>query len=289
MSATIQSSTPGFISTLTAKSPFSETILGITIVLIATAIYFASESLYSATQTIGSRFTRLMEYTASADDKALVIHQDLSKYPEAKPITLSQNEPTGIEFAYSFYLFINPNTFSGDQVLHHVWHKGNGCVWPLMGPGVFVRSDTNALRIVMNTYENPYTYVDVTNIPVRKWFHVVLNCRKGGLEIHINGNLTNKIRFEKSLPYLNYQDIVLFSNANYTLRSATSPSLNGESLEVRGAYKGWFSEFTYTRYALSFTEIQALMNAGPSKKLKTQNMDTPPYFADNWWTTNYKA
>jgi hypothetical protein len=279
----------GFLATLTAKTPIGEIVLGFLIVLIGTAVFFGAEGVYVASQVVGDRFLHLMDYTVASDDKALVIHQDKNKYPDAKTIQLSQNEPSGIEFAYSFYMFINPNTFTGDAVLHHVWHKGNGCVWPLMGPGVFVRSDTNALRIVMNTYDNPYTYVDVMNIPVRKWFHVVLNCRKGGLEVHINGNLTNKIRFDKSLPYLNFQDVVLFSNANYTLRSTAAPSLHGETLDVRGTFKGWFSEFAYTRYALSFTEIQALLTAGPSKKIKTQQMDLPPYFADNWWTTQYKS
>ena len=279
----------GFTSALTAINPIGETVLAVVIVGVVATLFFTSEGIYTAAESLGNRYIYLMEYTASSEDKSLVVHQDINKFPEAKPLLLSENEPSGIEFAYSFFLFVNPSTFTGDAVLHHVWHKGYGCVWPLMGPGVFFRSDTNALRVVMNTYENPYTYVDIENIPVKKWFHVVLNCKKGGLEVHINGNLTNKIRFERSLPYLNFADIVLFSNANYTLRSTTAPALGNENLEVRGAFRGWFSEFVYTRYALSFTEIQALLNAGPSKRIKTQQMDLPPYFADNWWTTNYRA
>ena len=276
----------GVIGTLTAKTPIGEAVLGLVIVAVTAVLFFTAEGLYSASQSVGSRFQNLMDYTASSDDKALAIHQDLTKYPEAKPILLSENEPSGIEFAYSFWLYINPNTFGSDDVLYHVWHKGYGCVWPLMGPGVFIRGSTNAMRVVMNTFENPYTYVDVPNIPIRKWFHVVLNCKKGGLEIHINGNLTNKIRFDKTLPYLNYQDIILFSNANYTISGSTTPSLGSETLRVSGAFKGFMSEFIYTRYAMSFTEIQTLLNMGPSSKVKTQVLELPPYLADNWWANN---
>lgn len=278
---------PGVIGFLAGKTPGGEMALGLLVVVIATILFFSAESVQGVVNRMNNRYNVLMDYTAPSDDKALVVHQNLAKYPDAKPILFSENEPSGTEFAYSFFLFINPTTFTGENVLYHVWHKGYGCVWPLMGPGVFVRGDTNALRIVMNTYENPYTFVDVTNIPVRKWFHVVLNCHKKGLEVHINGNLTNKIRFDHTLPYLNYEDIILFSSANYTLQPTTVVALKGQALTVQGAFKGYLSEFVYTRYALSFTEIQSLLNAGPSKKIKTAAMELPPYLADSWWTTDY--
>jgi hypothetical protein len=43
------------------------------------------------------------------------------------------------------------------------------------------------------------------------------------------------------------------------------------------------SKVKYTRYALSINEIQNLMNAGPSTKTASRNMDSPPYLADDWW------
>lgn len=291
MSSIPQTNT-GFIATLSGKSTFGEILLGTLLILATVVLFFTAEGLYTASKSMSSRFQHLMDYTANSDDKALVIHQDSNKFTDAKPILPSNNEPSGAEFAYSFYLYVNSTTFNtGSDVLYHVWHKGYGCVWPLMGPGVFIRGASNTMRIVMNTYENPYTYVDIANIPIRKWFHVVLNCRQGsngGLEVHINGNLVNKIRFTDTVPYFNFQDIVLFSGANYTLNSQT-PALNGGSLQVSGAFKGLMSSFIYTRYALSFTEIQSLYNAGPSKTIKTQAQELPPYLADTWWTSSYTS
>jgi hypothetical protein len=271
------------------KSPAGELILGVILVFASVLIFFTAEGVYRATQLGSQKMTVLMDYTAGSEDKALAVHQDPTKFQDANPVLFSENEPTGIEFAYSFYMFVNHNTFSGDSVLHHVWHKGYGCVWPFMGPGVFVRSDTNALRIVMNTYQNPYTYMDVTNIPVGKWFHVVLNCKRSGMEIYINGNLANKIRFENTMPYQNFQDIILFSNANYQLWGTNAAALKGENFEVRGTFRGYMSAFIYARYALSYSEIQRLYNAGPSKKVKSENMTLPPYLSDSWWNTSYRA
>jgi hypothetical protein len=280
---------PGFIASLSSKSPFGEVFL-VTVILVSILIFFfTSQAIYNGLQSFSERFQVLMDYTASSQDKALVIHQNANIYPDAKTLLMSQNEPSGTEFAYSFFIFINPSTFNtGNNELYHVWHKGYGCVWPLMGPGVFVVGNTNSLRIVMTTYEKPYNYVDITNIPVKKWVHVVLNCHKGALEIHINGNLTNKMRFDTSLPYLNYQDIILFSNAHFTQGSQT-PGLSGNALTVSGAFNGLMSKFIYTRYALSFTEIQSLLHAGPSSVVKTASTDMPSYLADTWWTTNYKS
>jgi hypothetical protein len=273
----------------TEKSPMGEVVLGTLLVFVSVLLFFTAEGFTRAIQYSTQKMNVLMDYTAGAEDKALAVHQDPTKFQDANPVLFSENEPTGIEFAYSFYMFVNHNTFSGDSVLHHVWHKGYGCVWPLMGPGVFVRSDTNALRVIMNTYENPYTYVDVMNIPVGKWFHVVLNCKRSGLEIFINGNLANKIRFDSTMPYQNFQDIILFSNANYQLWGSNAAALKGENFEVRGTFKGYMSAFVYARYALSYGEIQKLYTAGPSKKVKSQNMTLPPYLSDNWWNTTYRA
>jgi len=287
--ASYPQASPGLVDTVSGKTPVGEILLGTLLILITVTLFFTSEGIYTASKTMSTRFQHLMNYTANADEKALVIHQDSSKYADAKQILPSNNEPSGSEFAYSFYLYVNSTTFdTGSDVLHHVWHKGYGCVWPLMGPGVFIKGSTNAMRVVMNTYENPYAFVDVANIPICKWFHVVLNCRKGGLEVHINGNLVNKLRFENTLPYINYQDIILFSGANFTLNSQT-PALNGKTLQVNGAFKGMMSEFIYTRYAISFTEIQTLYHAGPSKQIKTSAQELPPYLADTWWTSSYNS
>ena len=269
------------------SSPSGEIVTALLTVSILFMVLFTVELLYRTTMDARTRFQTLMDYTAAAEDMSLVIHQDASKYTDAKTIGLSMNERTGIEFSYSFYLYVNPATFSGNKTFKHVFHKGYATPWPLMAPGVFLHSDTNTMRVVMNTYKNPYTYADVKNIPVQKWFHVVLNSYKGGLDIFVNGNLANRISFADTVPYQNFQDIVIFSNANInTLRGSSIPSLNGEDFQFEGAFKGYLSNLTYARYALSVNEIQRLLNAGPSSKLKQKQMDKPPYLADDWWANS---
>lgn len=275
----------GYSGYPTTSSPSSgEIVTALLTVAILFMVMFTVELLYKTTMEARSRFQTLMDYTAAAEDMSLAIRQDVSKYTDAKPIGLSVNERTGIEFAYSFYIYINPATFSGNKTFKHVFHKGYATPWPLMAPGVFIHGDTNTMRVVMNTYKNPYTYADVKNIPVQKWFHVVLNSYRGGLDIFVNGNLANRISFDNTIPYQNFQDVVIFSNANInSLRGSGIPALNGEDFQMEGAFKGYLSNLTYARYALSVNEVQRLLAAGPSSKLKQKQMDKPPYLADDWW------
>lgn len=265
-------------------NPFSQvTSSGFILILVLVSIYTV-HFLYTVTMTKSGRFITVIDYTVNSESgNPIVITQDPA---QANSISLgtSVNERTGIEFAYSFFLYVNPTTFSGSDMLYHVFHKGYTTPWPIMGPGVFIRGTTNTMRVVMNTHTNPYAYMDVQNIPVKKWFHVVLNCYKAGLDIYVNGNLSNRLSFKNTLPYQNYENIVVFSPTVRTVPS-TIPVLAGSGIQFGGAISGMLSSMKYARYALSVNEIKSLMAEGPSKNVLTSSTDTPPYNADDWWTS----
>lgn len=270
-----------------SNAPGKQITTGFAFIIGLFIVIFTVEAIFKTARDAGSRFMTLVDYTANADDMPITIYQDPTKYKDAKTIGLSVNERTGIEFGYSLYLFVLPTTFTNTEKFKHVFHKGYAAPWPLMGPGVFIRGNENTMRVVMNTYKTPYTYVDIRNIPIQKWFHVVINCYKGGLDVFINGNLANRVKFEGTLPYQNFQDIYLFSNARPSYRGGTAgalAALGGENFELDGSFKGYISNMKYARYALSINEIQSLLTAGPSAKMKERTMETPPYLADDWWS-----
>lgn len=280
-------SNSGLKSIVMGDDFLSQTLLALAAVFALFFLFLSLEFFYSAISNVSGRNLELFPFTAGSEDKQIVIQQDVKKYPQGKQIPFSVNERTGSEFSYSFYLYVNPATFNNSETLATVFHKGYLTPWPLLGPGVFVRRNTNTLRIFMNSYNNPFMYCDVENIPVSKWFHVVMSVRKNALEVYINGNLTKKMTFESGMPYQNFQDLVLFNQSNFTLRGSTTPALAEETYEVRGVFKGNLSALTYFSYALSYTEIQSVMNMGPSKKVLSSTQELPPYFADQWWTTSY--
>jgi hypothetical protein len=271
-------------------TPSSQIITGLTTISILFVTMFVLEYVYFASDSASNRFNTLIGYTASSTDGPIVIKQSGQ---DSQPIGLSVNERTGIEFSYSFYIRVLPNTFDGNEGLKHVFHKGYSSPWPLMGPGVFIDGVKNKMRIFMNTYANPYKYLDIQNIPVGKWFHVTINSYRQGIDVYVNGSLANRMKFTNTLPYQNFGNINVFQTSNLRVPGSTIPAVHGdagpENFIVNGVFNGSISNLRYARYALSIGEINRLMAQGPSPIVKTAPMDTPPYMADDWWSNQMTA
>lgn len=255
------------------------------IVILYIAFIFI-EILYKYIHRMSMNRTELLPYTYNMEDKMVSIVQN-PNLPQSKSISLSDNERTGIEFTYSFYLNVHPATFRQDNGLLHIFHKGYSQQIPLLAPGVYMRSNTNTLRVYMNTYTTWNNYIEVENIPVSKWVHICIVCKESSLEIYINGNLSKKMPFDGFTPYQNFQDICCFNQRTIAITHTQLPSTDDTGFNVFGVTKGQFSRLNYFSYALCYTEIQKLMNEGPSDKIDSSSLNNvPPYLADTWWSTN---
>jgi hypothetical protein len=263
----------------------SQIIYGFTLAVIVYIVLLFIEVVYKYVNRLSLNKTILLENTYTTDTKTVVLPQNPNGN-ESKIVHLSRDERSGIEFSYAFYLFVNPASFRQEYGLLHIFHKGYSSQFPLLAPGVYMRSDTNTLRVYMNTFKTWNNYVEVENMPVNKWVHVVVSCKNNGLEVFINGNLKKRLSFDGFAPYQNYQDIVCFSQRRITLPQSKVPSVDEHGFDVFGTIKGLVSRLHYYSYALSYSEIQQLLQEGPSSKmdgsLDTSNI--PPYLDDTWWT-----
>jgi hypothetical protein len=244
------------------------------------------EIIYKSMKAVTGTRVVLLDATASAEDKQIVFEQN-PKTPNNKLIPLSDNERTGAEFSYSFYLWVNPSSFGDYDGLKHIMHKGNPSPYPLMGPGVFLRTNTNTLRVYMNSSKTWNNYVDVENIPVKKWVHVVILGRNNTVEVYINGNIAKKLNMDGGVFYQNFGNLYLFRSDNVAaMMNSSVPSVGSAPFQVNGKFSGNLSNLIYYNYALSYTEIRELTNAGPSKKVVSNSMDAPPYLEDGWWVNS---
>ena len=262
----------------------SELVSSVILPVVVFCALMIVDYLYRASTDKSLRFITVLDYTANSADGIVRIPQDPTKQGAAQ-LGVSVNERTGVEFAYSFFINVQESTFTGVDELRHVFHKGYSSPWPLMGPGVFIHGSTNTMRVVMNTNTEPYKYADVTNIPVNKWFHVVLNCYGSGLDIYINGTLAHRISFSGGVIYQNFQDLILFAAIPVTVNSGTTPAIRSENPVIfSGSFNGQLSSIKYARYALSLKEIQAVLSEGPSTNVKALSItgDTS-YLSDTWW------
>jgi hypothetical protein len=246
------------------------------------------EIIYKYINRLSMSRTDLLPYTYNTADKMIIIPQN-PNISGSNPVNLSNNERTGIEFSYSFYLNVSPTAFRQEYGLSHIFHKGYTSQFPLLAPGVYMRSDTNTLRVYMNTYKTWNNYVEVENIPVGKWVHVAIVCNESSLEIYVNGNLAKKLPFEGYAPYQNFEDINCFCQRVISLKQSIVPSVEENGFNVFGCMAGMLSRLSYFSYAICYAEIQQLMNEGPSNKLQSSLMtgNVPPYLDDTWWSQGY--
>jgi hypothetical protein len=283
-------STPGPLGYILGEGILPQIVLTLLISTILYITMMAVEIIYKSVYAIKSSSVEILPVTVSSDSKPREFEQNpLAR--NAVHLPLSDNERTGAEFSYSFFLWINPNTFKTEDGLQHIFHKGYSTAFPLLGPGVFLKNNQNTLRVYMNSSKTWNNCIDIENIPVKKWVHVVVMARANAIEIYINGNLAKKLNLDGGVLYQNFGNLYLFSQRNLVLNNLITPSLNQttSNLQVFGSYSGSLSNLFYYNYALSYTEIQSLMAMGPSSKTETESSDAPPYLKDNWWVNTNSA
>jgi hypothetical protein len=238
-------------------SIFMLVIKVVIMVVVLVVLYYLGNYLIKRYLTASVSAPYLMNTTKNAKN-ALVVSQDPNSINYI-PILKSEDQD-GIQFTYGFWFLIESMDYKKGE-WKHVFHKGNSSSYPNRAPGVWFHPDKNSIRVYMNTMDNILEYVDVDNLPIRKWVYmnVILNNRN--LDLYVNGYL--KIRKElSSLPKQNDDDFWV---------------------SMYGGFEGYLSNIRYYAYAIDFNEIYSNINAGPSTNNCIDTGEVPPYLDDKWW------
>jgi len=184
----------------------------------------------------------------------------------------SDNKQQGIEFTYSVWLFIDDLVYQQGQY-KHIFHKGNdninyttdpiGMNHPNNAPGLYIAPNTNALVVVMNTFNNIEEKLTIDNIPLNKWVCVQIRVEDHQLDTYINGKLAKRL-IMKGVPKQNYGDVYVAMN---------------------GGFSGYMSDLRYFNHGLGTAEIQKIVNAGPNLKMTGNNLtkNVPKYLSLRWF------
>lgn len=200
----------------------------------------------------------------------LVFQQDPSNNG-AVTIYRSVNATDGLEFTWSVWIYINElQTNSG--IYKHIFSKGNsdlqedGLIQPNNAPGLYIAPDTNALVVLMNTYNVINEEITIPNVPLNKWINVIIRCQGTILDIYVNGTISRSLNLS-SVPKQNYGNVFVAMN---------------------GGFSGYISNLWYYNYALGTSAIQNLVSGGPNTKLiggssGTLTNPNSNYFALRWY------
>lgn len=183
----------------------------------------------------------------------------------------SVNANDGIEFTWSIWLYINNIYNSGNSnQFKHIFHKGNsnllnyGVNYPNNAPGLYISPNSNELVFLMNTYNDINEDILIPDIPLNKWFNVIIRCQNTTLDIYVNGTIVRSLELS-GVPKQNYGDVYVAMN---------------------GGFNGYISNLWYYNYALGTAAIQNLVNKGPNTKMvgtNGMNVKDTSYLSLRWF------
>lgn len=202
---------------------------------------------------------------------SFVIPQD-PKYDNAITIQRSVNEKDGIEFSWSLWLFLDDSAISSGPERIHIFHKGDEKN-DIASPGLYLDNNKNSLFVKMNAHTNVVNdminEIEVDNVPMNKWFNIIIRVKNRRVDIYINGTIKRSYELP-SVPKQNYGNIYIAQNP------PSSATLQGSKL----------SNLRYHDHALNVSQIQKLVQSGPNRKLITNSAmsdKSTSYLAFDWY------
>ena len=193
------------------------------------------------------------------------------------PIARSSDEESGIEFSWSVWVNITNLDDQFDQY-KHIFSKGDnhnvdqslndGKLSPNNSPGLYIKPSSNTMVVFMNTFESIDEEVEVANIPLNKWVHVLIRVEGTYLDVYVNGILAKR-HILPSVPKQNNGNIYIAQN---------------------GGFNGFISNLRYYDYGLQPGDIMSIVQSGPSLKLSSlESSDlksSPNYLSLDWYFQN---
>lgn len=176
-----------------------------------------------------------------------VISQDPSVSTDI--VARSNNENTGIEFTWSVWLRLDGFPTSVTTSYQPVFVKGGGTYNSTgvssisNGPGLYF-SSSNSLRVLMDTVSTSSSpqYIDISNIPIAKWFHIAIRCENKYLDVYVNGIVSYRLNLN-NVPLQNYNNVEVCGN---------------------GGFVGKLSNLLYYNRGLSIVDINSIVYGGPN-------------------------
>jgi len=227
--------------------------------------------------------------------EALTISQNLGQKTSI-PILRSINQYGGVEFTYSFWIYVNNINYNETIDYKHVFNKGSppsstgeggsGLFGPNNAPGVYLYNGKKNLSdnlmdnypvlgmlVRLNVFHNNestkkayYDDIYVDAIPIKKWVGVIIRVTSQNIcDIYINGSLTKRHKLSNIVKQ-NYDNLYV----NYN-----------------GGFAGNLSDLKYYNYAVGTLEIDSVTTKGPNLTVKKnsniEKSSKAQYLATQWY------
>ncbi len=205
----------------------------------------------------------------SSGNTQMQITQDPKK-DASVTIYRSNNQTSGLECTWSSWIYIEKLTKAtgSDPSYNHIYSKGNsifdgstGIATVNNAPGVYLKDNDNILRIYYDSLNSNAQYIDISNVPIKKWILLNIRIQNQILDVYLNGTIVARKIYDK-LPKQNFDDVLIGYNSGF----------NGKLSNIR-----------YYPYALSVFEMNNILMQGPNFVDLTQESQGMYTYLSNMW------
>lgn len=210
------------------------------------------------------------------------------------PIYRSNNQSTGLEFTWAFWIYIADlgNDPSKYQIVFNkgdVNYDANNIASVNNGPGVyltggkktigpagsvtFVDNGMATIHVIMDSSSpaERNNYMDIDNIPIRKWAHVAIRAQNTVIDVYVNGVISSRLTMN-DVPKQNYNNVNFAQN---------------------GGFSGKISNLRYYSYALNVFEINSVVAWGPNTNSSSLSSSSGAatgnytYLSNTWYSNKF--
>tara|TARA_B100000989_G_C19509360_1_gene458158 strand:+ start:94 stop:1176 length:1083 start_codon:yes stop_codon:yes gene_type:complete len=236
---------------------------------------------------------------------SMIITQDLSK-KKSIPLFRSKNEYDGIEFTYSFWMYVDDIDYNDDDTFKHVFHKGNidhrnfnGTYKINNSPGVYLY--TGKRSITSHKKDDPEEgkiYSKIDSYP-QLGMLVRMNV------FHNNENKSTQLKYYDDiyvdgLPIKKWVNVIVRTTSQnivdvyingvltkrHKLTNIVKQNYDNLYINMNGGYGGNLSNLKYYNYAIGTFEIDQIVSNGPNLKMMEDtniSNSAPAYIASDWF------
>ena len=198
----------------------------------------------------------------------------------AIPISRSNNEKTGLEFTYSTWIYLEDiGQNAGNTLLYrNIFNKGDNTYDETTGialnngPGLYLESpdmgsspEYARLKVIMDTYADNSTEIEIDNVPIKKWVNVIIRAQNTVIDVYINGSIAQRVILDE-VPKQNYYNMHVGQN---------------------GGFSGQISNLRYYQKALNIFEIKQILDEGPNLSSDVSTTGYYNYLSNLWYSAKF--
>jgi hypothetical protein len=138
------------------------------------------------------------------------------------------------------------------------------------GPGLYFYNDGASAHLflvvdIVNS-TTPIACIDISNIPINKYFHLAIRCQNIYMDIYINGSIVQRTQL-RNVPRQNFYNVYV------------CPA---------GGFNGYLSTLQYYSRALSVIDINAIASGKPDTRMLSNssvNISQSNYLSTSWYNS----